>query len=184
MSAVDRVVVIDDSPLLRAMITQALDALPGISVIGQAGSGREGLHQIEALDPDIVSLDIELGDISGLEVLEQVMATRPRRVVVVSSQTEAGADTTLRALALGAVDFVAKGRLDPGPEGFEAHLARAFEAARHARVLPPRRAGAGAPPARPRPMSAEQRVAQARERRAAAQSRRRGGGAGAAPPRG
>lgn len=177
MAVTDRVVVIDDSPLLRSMITQALDALPGITVIGQAGSGREGLHQIEVLDPDIVSLDIELGDISGLEVLEQVMKTKPRRVVVVSSQTEAGADTTLRALALGAVDFVAKGRLDPGPDGFEARLARAFEAARHARVLPGRGSAPAAPAAPQRPRSAEERLAQARERRAAAQNRRRGGGA-------
>ncbi len=160
------------------MITQALDALPGITVIGQAGSGREGLQQIEALDPDIVSLDIELGDISGLDVLEQVMKTKPRRVVVVSSQTEAGADTTLRALALGAVDFVAKGRLDPGPDGFEARLARAFEAARHARVLPGRRSTPAAPAAPQRPRSAEERLAQARERRAAAQARRRDGSSG------
>ncbi|MEM9712584.1 MAG: chemotaxis-specific protein-glutamate methyltransferase CheB [Actinomycetota bacterium] len=178
MLTAERVVVVDDSPLLRSMITQALDALPGITVIGQAGSGREGLRQIEVLDPDIVSLDIELGDISGLEVLEEVMRTKPRRVVVVSSQTEAGADTTLRALALGAVDFVAKGRLDPGPDGFEARLAHAFEAARHARVLPSRRRSErSAPPQRPR--SAEERLADARERRTAARRRQRSGGSDA-----
>lgn len=150
------------------MITEALQGVPGISVIGQAGSGREGIRQIEALDPDIVSLDIELGDISGLDVLEHVMRTRPRRVVVVSSQTEAGADTTFRALALGAVDFVAKGRLDPGPDGFEARLRRTFEAARHARVLPSRSRQGD----QRRTLTAEQRLERARERRSAAQERR------------
>lgn len=152
------------------MITEALQGVRGISVIGQAGSGREGIRQIEALDPDIVSLDIELGDISGLDVLDHVMRTRPRRVVVVSSQTEAGADTTFRALSLGAVDFVAKGRLDSGPDGFEARLQRTFEAARHARILPNRTKQGE----QRRSLTAEQRLERARERRTAAHQRRSG----------
>ncbi len=159
------VVVVDDSPLQRSIITRTLSRSPSLSIIGQAGSGAEGLRRIEALDPDIVSLDIELGDLNGLQVIEQVMATRPTKIVVVSSHTDAGADVSLAALSAGAVDFVTKGRLAPGPDGFEARLERAFTAARHARVQAPD-AGEHTPAERIR--RAAQRRRDAAARRAAA----------------
>ncbi|MFV1989687.1 MAG: chemotaxis-specific protein-glutamate methyltransferase CheB [Acidimicrobiales bacterium] len=122
-------VVIDDSPLMRRIITDCLAGIDGLKVVAEAATGRDGLAKIREHSPDIVSLDVELGDINGLDVLAEVMRDSPRKVIVVSSHTEAGAETSLKALSLGAVDCVAKGKLVAGPDGFEFMLRQSFGAA-------------------------------------------------------
>lgn len=129
MGAEQTVVVVDDSALMRAIISGCLDKMNGLRVVGKAVNGAKGIEMIRKYKPDIVSLDIELGDMSGLDVLREVMKENPCKVIVVSSQTEAGAETSLRALSLGAVECIAKGKVGAGNDSFEASLQRSFGAA-------------------------------------------------------
>jgi len=103
-----RVLVVDDSATMRSLITAALNRDPGIEVIGAAGDPFEARGMIKALNPDVVTLDIEMPNMNGIEFLEKIMRLRPMPVVMVSTLTQAGAEMTLRALELGAVDCVAK----------------------------------------------------------------------------
>lgn len=103
-----RALVIDDSVFMRTVLKSAL-ARPGeIEVIGSAQNGTEGLQRIRDLKPDVVTLDIEMPGLTGLEVLERVMKECPLPVVMVSTKTQDGAEMTFQALELGAVDYVAK----------------------------------------------------------------------------
>lgn len=110
------VLVVDDSVFMRRMISDMIERFPGFRVIGVAADGKEALRRIEELDPDIVTLDIEMPRLDGFGVLERVMSSRPRPVVVFSAYTETGSVAALRALDLGAVDFVAK---PSGPISFD-----------------------------------------------------------------
>ncbi len=103
-----RVLIVDDSVFMRSMLKSALANDDGIEVIGTAQNGREGLKKIGELKPDVVTLDIEMPGVDGLEVLETVMKSKPLPIVMVSTKTQAGAEATLKALRLGAVDYVAK----------------------------------------------------------------------------
>lgn len=103
-----RVLIIDDSVFMRSMLKGALSDSADIEVVGTAQNGAEGLRIIGRLNPDVVTLDVEMPGISGLEVLERTMKERPLPVVMVSTKTQRGAQTTLEALRLGAVDYVAK----------------------------------------------------------------------------
>ncbi|ADB18715.1 response regulator receiver modulated CheB methylesterase [Pirellula staleyi DSM 6068] len=103
-----RVLVIDDSPLMRALITDAINAQPGIEVCGQAEDGEKGLVLFEKLMPDVVTLDIQMPKMDGLETLTAILAKRSVPVIMVSSLTQLGADVTLEALDRGAIDYVAK----------------------------------------------------------------------------
>ena len=103
-----RVLVVDDSATMRGLITAALNRDPEIEVVGAAGDPFEARGMIKALNPDVVTLDIEMPNMNGIEFLEKIMRLRPMPVVMVSSLTQAGAEMTLRALELGAVDCVAK----------------------------------------------------------------------------
>ncbi|AEG15384.1 response regulator receiver modulated CheB methylesterase [Desulfofundulus kuznetsovii DSM 6115] len=107
--------VVDDSALMRRLITRLLESR-GYNVIDTAADGKEAVAKICALKPDVVSLDLEMPVLDGLGVLRRVMKECPVPVVMLSSHTTAGARATMRALSLGAVDFVAKpsgpGRLD------------------------------------------------------------------------
>jgi two-component system chemotaxis response regulator CheB len=107
-----RVVVIDDSALMRQLLTEILSTDPALEVVGTAPDPVMGRDKIDRLDPDVVTLDVEMPRMDGLTFLEQVMTAKPRPIVMVSSLTERGCDTTLRALELGAVDFVTKPKLD------------------------------------------------------------------------
>ncbi len=123
--------VVDDSVFMRRMVSDIIERFPGYRVAGVAADGHEALRQIEEFDPDVVTLDIEMPRLDGFGVLERVMSTRPRPVVVLSAYTNIGSDAALRALELGAVDFVAK---PSGPISFdvgkvEARLFEALEAA-------------------------------------------------------
>ena len=107
-----RVLVIDDSALVRKLMTELLSSDPGIEVVGSAADPFIARQKIKQLAPDVLTLDVEMPRMDGLTFLQNLMRLRPMPVVMVSSLTERGAQVTLDALALGAVDFVAKPRID------------------------------------------------------------------------
>ena len=103
-----RVLVVDDSAFMRHAITQILTDDPQIKVVGAARDGLQALEMIDQLRPDVVTMDVEMPRLDGLATLERLMGRHPLPVIMVSSSTHEGASTTMSALALGAVDFVAK----------------------------------------------------------------------------
>jgi two-component system chemotaxis response regulator CheB len=105
-----RVLVVDDSALMRKLIPQILERADTIEVVGTAMDGEIGLRKIEELAPQVVTLDLEMPGLNGIDTLKQIMRRWQLPVIVVSSHSTAGAAITLKALALGAVDFVAKPR--------------------------------------------------------------------------
>lgn len=107
-----KVLVIDDSALIREIMTELLSRDPGITVVGTAPDPIIARDRIKALAPDVLTLDIEMPRMDGLSFLEKLMTVRPMPVLVVSTLTQKGTDTALRALELGAVDYVPKPLLD------------------------------------------------------------------------
>jgi two-component system chemotaxis response regulator CheB len=103
-----RVLVVDDSAFVRQALTRMLASDPGIEVIGTASDGPSGIAKIKELQPDVVTLDVQMPRMDGLEALRRIMAEAPTPVLLLSSHTSEGADVTLRGLELGAVDFVDK----------------------------------------------------------------------------
>ncbi len=103
-----RVLVVDDSAFMRFSISQHLSGREGIQVIATARDGQEALELIPALNPDVVTLDVEMPRLDGISTLREIMTRFPRPVVMLSSLTREGAVTTIQALTLGAVDFIAK----------------------------------------------------------------------------
>ncbi|MEZ4501166.1 MAG: chemotaxis response regulator protein-glutamate methylesterase [Dehalococcoidia bacterium] len=103
-----RVLVVDDSATVRAVLAKRLDAHPEIEVIGRAVDGLDAIEQVKRLKPDVVTLDVEMPRLDGLGTLKRLMEEAPTRVVMVSSLTGPGAQATLQALELGAVDFIEK----------------------------------------------------------------------------
>lgn len=103
-----KVLVIDDSALMRQMLAEMLASDPDIEVVGTASDPLIARERIKATNPDVITLDIEMPRMDGLEFLSKIMTLRPMPVVMVSSLTSHGTEATLRALELGAVDFVAK----------------------------------------------------------------------------
>lgn len=103
-----RLLIIDDSLLIRTMIRSIVSTDPSIEVVGEAVDPFEAREKIKQLNPDVVTLDVEMPKMDGLSFLEKIMSLRPMPVVMVSTLTQKGADVTLRALELGAVDYVAK----------------------------------------------------------------------------
>ncbi|MDF3981059.1 chemotaxis response regulator protein-glutamate methylesterase [Luteibacter sp. PPL554] len=107
-----RVLIVDDSALVRKVLTAMLESDPGIEVVGTAPDPLIAREKIKALNPDVLTLDVEMPRMDGLTFLENLMRLRPMPVVMVSTLTERGADVTLRALELGAVDFFTKPSAD------------------------------------------------------------------------
>jgi len=103
-----RVLIIDDSATMRALLHVMIDREPDLEVVGEAANAIEGRAQIKALNPDVVTLDIEMPGMSGLDFLDKIMRLRPTPVIIVSTLTQEGASATVRALELGAVDCYAK----------------------------------------------------------------------------
>ncbi len=103
-----RVLVVDDSPLMRQMLTRILESDPGIDVVGQAADAYQARELIKALNPDVLTLDVEMPGMNGIQFLRNLMRLRPMPVVMVSALTSAGSTATLDALELGAVDFIEK----------------------------------------------------------------------------
>jgi two-component system chemotaxis response regulator CheB len=106
-----RVLIIDDSALVRSLLTEIINRESDLEAIGAAPDPLIAREMIRGLNPDVLTLDIEMPKMDGLDFLERLMRLRPTPVVMVSTLTERGADATLRALELGAVDFIAKPRL-------------------------------------------------------------------------
>jgi two-component system chemotaxis response regulator CheB len=106
------VLIIDDSALVRKMLTEILQTDPGIEVVGTAVDPYDAREKIKKLNPDVLTLDVEMPKMDGVTFLDNLMRLHPMPVVMVSSLTEKGADVTLRALELGAVDFVNKPKID------------------------------------------------------------------------
>ncbi len=107
-----RVLICDDSALMRRILSDILSAAPGIEVVGTASDPLIAREMIKAKNPDVLTLDVEMPRMDGLSFLEKLMTLRPMPVVMVSSLTERGADVTIRALELGALDVVTKPSLD------------------------------------------------------------------------
>lgn len=103
-----RVVTVDDSALIRLTLSRYLNRWPDIEVVGQAGNGQEMLNLIDGATPDVVVLDVEMPVMDGIQALERLMKTRPTPVIMLSNLTWSGAEVTLQALELGAVDFIVK----------------------------------------------------------------------------
>ncbi|POO56654.1 protein-glutamate O-methylesterase CheB [Agrobacterium rosae] len=108
MTAPARVLVVDDSPTMRGLISAVLKADPDVQVVGQAGNAMEARAAIKELNPDVVTLDIEMPEMNGLEFLEKIMRLRPMPVIMVSTLTHRGAGASLAALEIGAFDCVGK----------------------------------------------------------------------------
>jgi two-component system chemotaxis response regulator CheB len=107
-----RVLIVDDSALVRSILTDMLSADPGIEVVGSASDAHIAREKIKQLNPDVLTLDVEMPKMDGLTFLKNLMRLRPMPVVMVSSLTERGADVTLDAMAIGAVDFLSKPKID------------------------------------------------------------------------
>jgi two-component system, chemotaxis family, protein-glutamate methylesterase/glutaminase len=103
-----RVLVVDDSATMRGLITAVLSSDPEIQVIGQAADAMQARQAIKDLDPDVVTLDIEMPNMNGLDFLEKIMRLRPMPVIMVSTLTSKGAEATIAALEIGAFDCVHK----------------------------------------------------------------------------
>ncbi|HEY9899717.1 MAG TPA: chemotaxis response regulator protein-glutamate methylesterase [Pantanalinema sp.] len=148
MSDSIRVLIVDDSAFMRRAIARMLAADPEIEIVGSVGDGAQGLEAIKTLQPDVVTMDIEMPVMDGLTALKRVMDEMPLPVIMMSTLTQNGATATLTALSLGAFDFV------PKPEssmidvlGVERELREKVRAAAHSRRSRRRLSGGHGPAA-------------------------------------
>ncbi len=134
-----RVLIVDDSPTIRAIIKQVLRTDKDILVVGEAADPFEAREAIKALSPDVITLDVEMPRMSGMEFLEKLMRLRPMPVIMVSSLTNTGAEKAIEALALGAVDCIGKPTSNTAGAAF-LELPEKIKAAAQARTdaLPPK----------------------------------------------
>ena len=107
-----RVLVVDDSALIRHLLSDIINGFPDLEVVGAASDPLIAREMIRNLNPDVLTLDVEMPRMDGLEFLERLMRLRPMPVVMISTLTARGSEVTLRALELGAVDFITKPRMD------------------------------------------------------------------------
>jgi two-component system chemotaxis response regulator CheB len=143
VTKVIRVLIVDDSAFVRRALSRMLGQVGDIEVVGTAADGVEGIEQVKALTPDVVTLDIRMPRMSGLEALRHIMEECPVPVLLLSSLTQEGADITLRGLELGAMDFVdksnAQGNMNLGSLADELIAKiRALAGVPHARLMPRR----------------------------------------------
>jgi len=131
-----RVLIVDDSALMRGLLSQLISTAPDMEVVGTAPDAQTAREMIKALNPDVMTLDVQMPKMGGLEFLERLMRLRPMPVVMVSSFTESGSETTLKALELGAIDFIGKPRPDSGRsmENYAEDLVEKIRAAKGARL--------------------------------------------------
>ncbi len=135
-----RVLIVDDSRMIRDVLTDILKEQPDIQVVGAAADAFEARDMIKSLNPDVITLDVEMPKMNGLEFLDKLMRARPTPVVMISSFTERGSEITFRALELGAVEFVTKPKLnEQTPDDYGRMIADKIRAAKSARLKPPRR---------------------------------------------
>ncbi len=149
MSKPVRVLIVDDSAVIRQLLSMLLSEDSEIEVVGTAGDPYEARERIKALNPDVVTLDVEMPNMDGVTFLRKIMTLRPMPVVMVSTLTQAGAEITLEALEIGAVDFIAKPTVDVANAltALAGDLQAKVKHAAHARVAA-RRAATSTPPQR------------------------------------
>lgn len=137
-----KLLIVDDSALMRQLLTQILSSDPAIEIVGTASDPYVAKEKIKTLRPDILTLDIEMPRMDGLTFLEKLMRAHPMPVVMISSLTERGAETTLKALSLGAVDYIPKPKLDIASQTVElsAEIIAKVKAAARAKLRQPRAA--------------------------------------------
>ena len=133
-----KVLIIDDSALMRAMLTDIIGGAPDLVVVGSAPDPIAAREMIKSLNPDVLTLDVEMPKMNGLEFLDRLMRLRPMPVVMISSLTKSGSEVTMQALELGAVDFVAKPRAESASllEAYADDIRDKIRAAGGARVRP------------------------------------------------
>jgi two-component system chemotaxis response regulator CheB len=129
-----RVLIVDDSPFIRRMLADLIKGEPDFEVVGTAGDGDEAIRLVKELRPDLVTMDVEMPRRDGLSALEEIMRDRPTAVLMVSSVTTQGAAATIRALELGAYDFVTKPQGSSGLRFIEAR-AEVLEKLRAAKLV-------------------------------------------------
>jgi two-component system chemotaxis response regulator CheB len=145
--AATRVLVVDDSLTMRALISGALERIPNVEVVGLADGADEARVLSAQLNPDVITLDVEMPGMSGLEYLAEVMATRPMPVIMFSTKTQAGAADSIEALRLGAIDCFPKPRVATPAEldKIIVKLSKRIKSAKNAALPTPRKAAS--PPA-------------------------------------
>jgi two-component system chemotaxis response regulator CheB len=133
-----RVLIVDDSALVRRMLREILSSDPMIEVVGHAADPLVARRKIKALNPDVLTLDVEMPKMDGISFLRNLMRLRPMPVVMISSVTQRGASVTLEALALGAIDYVSKPATDFANtiEQYAEEIVAKVKTAAHARVRP------------------------------------------------
>jgi two-component system chemotaxis response regulator CheB len=155
-----RVLIVDDSAVIREMLSMLLSADPEIEVVGTASDPFIARERIKELNPDVVTLDIEMPHMDGVTFLRKIMTLRPMPVIMISTLTQAGAEITLEALEIGAVDFIAKPTVDVANAiaGIAAELQEKVRSAAHARVGTRRAAAPARRPRRDRPVSSAEKI--------------------------
>ncbi len=103
-----RVLIVDDSAFMRKVLNSIISADPQMQVVGEARDGRDAVEQTQSLNPDVITMDINMPHVDGLQATEQIMSRHPKPIVIVSSESREGAEPTLKALELGAIDFIPK----------------------------------------------------------------------------
>jgi two-component system chemotaxis response regulator CheB len=132
-----RVLIVDDSAFMRKVLQSMIATDPQLEVCGEARDGRDAVTQAEVLRPDVITMDINMPHMDGLQATEVIMSSNPRPVLIVSSEAREGADITLKALELGAIDFVAKpsGGIDLDMSSVRDELTRKLKVAAKVRVV-------------------------------------------------
>jgi two-component system chemotaxis response regulator CheB len=142
-----KVLIIDDSALMRALLTEIIGGAPDLEVVGSAPDPIMAREMIKSLNPDVLTLDVEMPKMDGLEFLSRLMKLRPMPVVMISSLTARGSEVTLQALELGAVDFIAKPRAENAAllQAYGEEIRDKIRAAKTAHLRRPQAAASPAP---------------------------------------
>ena len=139
-----KVLIIDDSALIRSILKEVINSFPDMEAVGAAANPLQAREMIKTLNPDVLTLDVEMPEMDGLTFLEKLMRLRPMPVLMISSLTKQGSDVALRALELGAIDFVAKPRMGI-TDGLQEYADEIAEKIRTASCAKPARRADAAP---------------------------------------